>query len=80
MVVLQVLCHYEFMIGMGPLMSKNQVMKSLSYVASPHWTWLGEGAFQVLSIRGRVRLDIGDEGWAIHTDGSLRYRGCVAVP
>ena len=80
MVVLQVLCHYEFMIEMGPLISENQVMKSLSHVASPHWTWLGEGALQVLSIRGRVRLDKGDEGWAINIDGSLRYRGCVAVP
>ena len=32
------------------------------------------------SIRDRVRLDIGDEGWAIHTDGSLRYRESVVVP
>ena len=43
-VVLQVLCHYVFMIEMGPLMSENQVKKSLSCVASPHLTQLGEGA------------------------------------
>ena len=28
----------------------------------------------------RVRSDIGDEGWAIHTDVSLGYRGRVVVP
>ena len=33
-----------------------------------------------MSIRDRVQLDTGDEGWAIHTDGSLRYRGRVVVP
>ena len=27
---------------------------------------------EILSIRDRVRLDTSDEGWAIHTDGSLR--------
>ena len=30
---------------------------------------------EVLSIRDRVQLGIGDEGWTIHTNGSLRYRG-----
>ena len=35
---------------------------------------------EILSIRDQVRSDIGDEGWAIHTDGSLRYRGRVVVP
>ena len=32
------------------------------------------------SIRDRVQLGAGDEDWAIHTDGSLRYRGPVVVP
>ena len=32
------------------------------------------------TIRDRVQLDTVDEGWAIHTDGSLRYRGPVVVP
>ena len=35
---------------------------------------------EILSIRDRVQLGTGDEGWAIHTDGSLRYRGPVIVP
>ena len=35
---------------------------------------------EILSIRDRVQLDTGDKGWAIHTDGSLRYRGPVVVP
>ena len=35
---------------------------------------------KILSIRDRVRTDTGEEGWAIHTDGSLRYRGWVMVP
>ena len=30
---------------------------------------------EVLSIKDRVQLGTGDEGWAIHTDGSPRYRG-----
>ena len=30
---------------------------------------------KILSIRDWVRLGIGDEGWAMHTDGSLQYRG-----
>ena len=33
-----------------------------------------------MSIRDRVQLGTGDEGWAIHTDGSLWYRGRVLVP
>ena len=32
-----------------------------------------------MSIRDRVQLGAGDEGWAIHTDGSLQYRGWVVV-
>ena len=33
-----------------------------------------------MSIRDRVQAGMGDEGWAIHTDGSLRYRGRIVVP
>ena len=47
MVVLQVLCHYEFMIEIGPLVSENQVKKSMSCVASPHLTRLGERALHI---------------------------------
>ena len=38
---------------------------------------------EILSIRDGVMSGAGDEGWAIHTDGSLRYkgyRGQVVVP
>ena len=35
---------------------------------------------QILSIRDLVQMGAGDEGWAIHTDGSLQYRGRVVVP
>ena len=33
-----------------------------------------------MSIMDRVQSSTGDEGWAIHTDSSLRYRGRVVVP
>ena len=33
-----------------------------------------------MSIRDRVQSGTGDEGWTIHTDGSLRYKGRVVVP
>ena len=35
---------------------------------------------EIVSIRNRVQAGTSDEGWAIHTDGSLRYRGRVVVP
>ena len=35
---------------------------------------------EISSIRDRVLSGTGDEGWAIHTYGSLRYRGRVVVP
>ena len=35
---------------------------------------------EVVSIRDRVRSGMVDEGWAIHTYGSLRYKGQVVVP
>ena len=35
---------------------------------------------EILSIRDWIRSNIGDEGWAIHIDGSLWYRGRVVVP
>ena len=33
-----------------------------------------------MSIRDRVQSDTSDEGWAIHTNGSLQHRGRVMVP
>ena len=35
---------------------------------------------EIVSIRDRVQSCMGDEGWTIHIDGSLRYRGRVVVP
>ena len=35
---------------------------------------------ELVSIRDRVQTGTADEGWVIHTDGSLRYRGRVVVP
>ena len=35
---------------------------------------------EIMSIRDRVQAGTGDKGWAIHTDGSLRYRGRIVVP
>ena len=35
---------------------------------------------ELVSNRDRVQSGTGDEGWAIHTEGSLRYMGRVAVP
>ena len=34
---------------------------------------------ELVFIRDRVQSGTTDEGWAIHTDGSLRYRGRVVV-
>ena len=34
----------------------------------------------IMSIRDLVQAGTGDEGWAIHTNGSLRYRGRIVVP
>ena len=35
---------------------------------------------EMVSIRDRVQASTGDEGWAIHTAGSLRYRGRIVAP
>ena len=35
---------------------------------------------ELVSIRDRVQSGTANEGWAIHTYGSLRYRGRVVVP
>ena len=35
---------------------------------------------ELVSIMDRVQSSTTDEGWAIHIDGSLRYRGLVVVP
>ena len=35
---------------------------------------------EIVSITDRVQSGTGDEGWTVHADGSLRYRGRVVVP
>ena len=35
---------------------------------------------EIVSIRDRVQSGTGDEGWTVHAEGSLRYRGRVVVP
>ena len=35
---------------------------------------------EIVSIRDRVQSGTSDEGWTVHADGSLRYRGRVVVP
>ena len=35
---------------------------------------------EIVSIRDRVQSGTGDEGWTVHNNGSLRYRGRVVVP
>ena len=33
-----------------------------------------------MSIRDRVQSGMGDEGWTVHSNGSIRYKGRVVVP
>ena len=35
---------------------------------------------EIVSIKDQVQLGISDEGWTLHSDVSLRYRGRVVVP
>ena len=35
---------------------------------------------EMVSIKDRVQSSTDGEGWAIHTKGSLRYRGRIKVP
>ena len=35
---------------------------------------------EIVSVRDRVQSGTGDEGWTVHADGNLRYRGRVVVP
>ena len=35
---------------------------------------------EIVFIRDRVQSGTSDKGWAIHSDGSLRYRGRVVLP
>ena len=35
---------------------------------------------EIVSMKDRVQSGTGDEGWTVHVDGSLRYRGWVVAP
>ena len=35
---------------------------------------------EIVSIRDWLQSGTGDEGWTVHVDGSLQYRGRVVVP
>ena len=35
---------------------------------------------EIVSIKDWVQSGTGDEGWIVHADGSLRYKGWVVVP
>ena len=35
---------------------------------------------EIVAIRDRVQIGSGDEGWVIHVDGILWYKGRVVVP
>ena len=35
---------------------------------------------EIVSIRDRVQSGTGDDGWTVHADGKLRYKGRVVVP
>ena len=47
----------------------------LSRVIESQWQDAG-----LVPIRDRLQSGTADEAWAIHIDGSLRYRGRVVVP
>ena len=55
-----------------------------SLVATPSlWSRVIESQGQdveIVSIKDQVHLGTSDEGWTVHADGSLRYRGRVVVP
>ena len=59
----------------GTLESLVATLSLLSRVIESQWQ-----DAEIVSIRDRVQSGTGDEGWTVHADGSLRYRGRVVVP
>ena len=59
----------------GTLGSLVATLSLLSRVIESQWQ-----DAEIVSIRDRVQSDTGDEGWTVHADGSLQYRGRVVVP
>ena len=59
----------------GTLGSLVATLSLLSRVIESQWH-----DAEIVSIKDRVQSGTGDEGWIVHADGSLRYRGRVVVP
>ena len=59
----------------GTLGSLVATLSMLSRVIESH----GQDA-EIVSIGDRVQSGMGDEGWTVHADGSLWYKGQVVVP
>ena len=90
------LCLTQYANRVGPKLTrffranKNRVQPdpNLGLVGLAQWAGLNLPALvesqwrdaKIVSIRDQVQSGTGDEGWTIHTDGSLRYRGRVVVP
>ena len=67
-------------VGQFGLQYKDQAQGVLgSFLLSKVIKSQGQDA-EIMSIKDRVQSGAGDEGWTIHSDGSLRYRGRVVVP
>ena len=59
----------------GTLRSLVATSSLLSRVIESQWQ-----DAEIVSIKDRVQSGTGEEGWTVHADGSLRYRGRVVVP
>ena len=59
----------------GTLGSLVATLSLLSIVIESQWQ-----DAKIVSIRDRVQSGTSDEGWTVHTYGSLRYKGRVVVP
>ena len=59
----------------GILGSLVATLSLLSIVIESQWK-----DADIVSIRDRVQSGTSDEGWTVHSDGSLRYRGRLVVP
>ena len=72
-------------VGQFRLQYREQAQSTLgSLVATPSLLSIviesqGQDA-EIVSIMDRVQSGTCDEGWTVHVDGSLRYRGWVVVP
>ena len=76
--MLEIVGHFELQYieqTQGTLGSLMATPSLLSRVIESQWQ-----DTEIVSIRDRVQSSTGDEGWTVHVDGSLRYKGRVVVP